>query len=149
SNPIVYNFNGANELSLVKNGYMTMVSMATDASGNTALANAEAFIPCNASPEIPETMLMLGATSHSDQLSLYPNPTQGATEVFFAMPKTQWAQCQVLDLNGNVVKVLFQGYLEEGPQQITWDAHQLPSGMYLVQLQTEDDLQIQKIQIMR
>ncbi|MEO1712436.1 MAG: choice-of-anchor tandem repeat GloVer-containing protein, partial [Bacteroidota bacterium] len=147
SNPIVYNFNGANELSLVKNGSMTMVSMATDASGNTASANSEAFIPCNLSPEIPQVMVETFSESHSEQLRLFPNPTDGVTVISFEIPKTQWVQCQVLDLNGRVVEVLMQENVEKGLQQITWNAENIPSGMYFVQMQTEGDLQMQKIQI--
>ena len=147
STPVVFNFDGSNALTLVKNDNMTMLSKATDASGNTASTSAEAFIPCNASPEIPQAPVLVNADFTTEALNIFPNPTNGLTQLDFYLASAQWVQCQMLDLNGKVVKVLFQGYLEEGPQRITWDSHQLSSGMYLVQLQTEGDLQIQKIQI--
>ena len=146
STPVVYNFDGSNALSLVKNASMKMVSTATDSTGNTTTVNAEAFIPCNASPGTPQA-LVLDSETPSGPFNIYPNPTNGTTQLDFSLAKSQWVQCQVFDLNGQVAQVLFAGFLEKGSQQIIWEANRLPAGMYLVQLQTEGDLQMQKIQI--
>ena len=150
STPIVYNFNGANELTLVKSDNMTLVAKATDGSGNTASATDAAVIPCTNLPEgypIEELELLAENAMLVDGLEVYPNPSNDQTYVQFELTRAQVVTCQVLDINGRIVETLFDGGLEAGIQQLTWRAAQVPAGIYLVQLQTEGDLQMQKIQI--
>ncbi|MEO1713784.1 MAG: T9SS type A sorting domain-containing protein, partial [Bacteroidota bacterium] len=152
SNPIVYNFNGANELSLVKNDHMTLVLQATDPSGNTATASTSAVIPCTNLPvEEGEPLVELQQLKEDailvDGLEVYPNPSANRAFIQFELTHAQAVTCRVLDINGRVIDILFEGDLEAGIQQMTWQATTMPAGIYLVQLQTKGDLQMQKIQI--
>ncbi|MEM1220234.1 MAG: T9SS type A sorting domain-containing protein, partial [Bacteroidota bacterium] len=74
--------------------------------------------------------------------------SHGLTHITFGLSQTQDVLCQILDINGRIIEVLYAGDLEEGPQQLLWRASEdLAAGLYFVQLQTEGDLQMQKIQI--
>ena len=43
----------------------------------------------------------------------------------------------VLDMNGGVVEVLFNGFSEVGHNSVNWDASNSPSGVYFVKLISE------------
>ena len=159
STPIVYNFNGANELSLVKNDNMTLVTTATDPSGNSNADTLGALIPCilaaitgeeqeASNLEALEQSVVQNDLVSSDLLSVFPNPSHGVTHITFDLNQTQEVWCQILDVSGRIIEVLHAGDLGEGPQQLLWRASEdLAAGIYFVQLQTEGDLQMQKIQI--
>ena len=157
STSIVYNFNGANELSLVKNDNMTLVSTATDASGNQASQIVSAVIPCPLTPVAdPTTELETYALEEEGSLEgmtgfqAYPNPFTSHINFEFTTSKQASLTVEILDLNGRVIEALFAGTSELGPQMLHWEApSSLANGLYQVRLTTGEQVYTQRISLLR
>jgi hypothetical protein len=83
-------------------------------------------------------------------LKVFPNPAGGATSIQYHLPETQDVSIQILDLQGKTVHALLQKTEQHaGPHQLQWDTADLPSGMYLVRIQTSTDFTVEKIMVTR
>lgn len=81
--------------------------------------------------------------------SIYPNPCSDKIQISKikyqrnSKPKTQHSKLEILDLQGRVVHEKEMGSMGEG--EIVVDVSHLPAGLYLVKLQTEDAVGVQKL----
>lgn len=65
----------------------------------------------------------------------YPNPFNPSTQIFFALPSAQKVTLKVFDLAGKEVATLLQNEQKAaGTHELTFDAKNLPSGVYLYKL---------------
>ena len=71
-------------------------------------------------------------------IAAYPNPFNPTTQFELAVATAQHVGIDVVDMTGRVVRRLFAGELAGGRQhQFTFDAHNLPSGTYWIQVKGE------------
>jgi hypothetical protein len=68
-----------------------------------------------------------------------PNPSRGASEVSYALPRAGEVEVAVFDLSGRRVRTLVSARLVAGPHVATWDGRDeraalAPSGAYVVRL---------------
>ena len=66
----------------------------------------------------------------------YPNPFNPRTTITFTLPVASRVRLDILDLQGRRVANLVDGILPEGPQSVTFDGAELPSGIYISRLTT-------------
>lgn len=66
----------------------------------------------------------------------YPNPFRSATNVGFTLPASQDVRLTVYDVLGRRVTTLADGLYPSGYNSVRFDASNLPSGMYVVRLET-------------
>ena len=82
---------------------------------------------------------------HSFELSkLYPNPFNPSTEISFSLPVDGHVQLAAYDVRGQEVDVIFEGAQSVGSHSYTWNASNLPSGVYYIRLQAGDLVTSQK-----
>ncbi len=67
----------------------------------------------------------------------YPNPFNPITSTTLSLPNQTAVRVEVLDVLGRSVRVLRDEVLPAGNHTLTFDAGQLPSGSYYIQVQTE------------
>ncbi len=80
----------------------------------------------------------------------YPNPFTSATTLGFEVPAAGTVQLAVYDVLGREVAVLVNGEVEAGRHTATWDATDLPSGLYLVRLTTDSGaVETQRLALVR
>jgi len=99
------------------------------------------------------------ATSIEDQFSEipakleldqnYPNPFNPSTQINFGLPESGTVKLQVFDLLGRKVMTLIDGTMQAGRQSITFDASNLPSGMYLYRLETSSNVLVRKMMLIK
>ncbi|MBK9334212.1 MAG: T9SS type A sorting domain-containing protein [Ignavibacteria bacterium] len=65
----------------------------------------------------------------------YPNPFNPSTVINFTLPKAQNVQMDVFDITGRNVAILISGKVEAGKNSITFNAGNLPSGIYFYRMQ--------------
>jgi len=82
---------------------------------------------------------------HSFELSkLYPNPFNPSTEVSFSLPMDGHVHLAAYDVRGQEVDIIFEGAQSVGQHSYTWNASNLPSGVYYIRLQAGDMVTNQK-----
>lgn len=64
----------------------------------------------------------------------YPNPFNPETTIRFSVPASAQTRLDVYDVGGRLVQTLVNGTVDAGNHQITWNAKDLPSGMYIYRL---------------
>ena len=67
-------------------------------------------------------------------LSAYPNPFRDSTTLIFELPRPGRAEVRVYDLSGCLVDVLFDDEVPLGPAYCRFDAGDLPSGVYIIRV---------------
>lgn len=74
----------------------------------------------------------------SNLLDAYPNPFNPSTTLSFALEKPGPVRLAVYDTQGKQIAVLLNGaYLPAGLHKSIWDAQNLPAGVYLTRLESD------------
>ncbi|MCK4640308.1 MAG: T9SS type A sorting domain-containing protein [Candidatus Marinimicrobia bacterium] len=68
----------------------------------------------------------------------YPNPFNPTTTISFELPKESFTEIRIYNLAGQLVQTLVNEVKPAGRHQITWDAGNLPSGIYFYQIKVEN-----------
>lgn len=102
----------------------------------------------NAIGNAPETQrITTTASAEIQQIGIFPNPTTGHTTFRYDVPETTELNIRLTDINGQTVRRLFQGTVESGSYQLTEDLSDLPKGMYLYSVVTEDQVKTLRLVI--
>ncbi len=78
------------------------------------------------------------ALGHKD-IRVYPNPFSGITTIDFEIPESQDVLVTITNLQGQTVATLANGKLEAGNHKYTFDATDLPNGMYYCTFITQNN----------
>ena len=73
----------------------------------------------------------------SQTLSVSGNPCVSSATVNFNLASSQHASIAIYNIAGRVVERVESGYFQRGQHSIHWNRGQLPAGVYLVSLQSE------------
>lgn len=102
------------------------------------------------SPEQLAVEKILGAaTGGSASLSTQPNPFRDQTLIQLETVKTQAVILRIYDARGRAVRTLYDGLLPAGPYQFTFDAANLPAGVYTCVLSTPAEVKTHRIVLVR
>jgi len=88
-----------------------------------------------------------GEPEASLDVNIYPNPTSGQFKVQSSKGKVEVIKVEIVDLNGKVVSVLFEG--RWGSEMMEFDVSYLPAGVYFCRIKTNGSLILRKIIIIR
>ncbi len=83
-----------------------------------------------------------------------PNPFVNQTVISFNLPQSQEVRLEVIDMLGNTVKVLENGYLQANRHSYIFDGNDangnaLPTGIYIYKLSAGNNIQSLKMNIVR
>ena len=105
----------------------------TDASGYvTALHSPEPNIPLQ-----------------SQLYQNYPNPFNPSTKIGFSIPKKDFVNLKVYDVLGREIATLFEGQKEQGVYEVSFNAKNLTSGLYIYRLQSADFTSTKKMLLIK
>lgn len=79
----------------------------------------------------------------------YPNPFNPTTNIRYALPKAENITLKVYNMLGREVATLVNQKQSSGYHQVTFDAGNLSSGLYIYQLKTPDHVQIRKMLLIK
>ncbi len=74
----------------------------------------------------------------------YPNPFNPTTTISYALPKSAEVELTVFNVLGKKVETLVSEQKPAGVHEVTWDATNLPSGIYLYRLNVTGDFSVTK-----
>ncbi len=75
----------------------------------------------------------------------YPNPFNPSTQIRFALPEAADVSLVVYDMMGREVTQLIDGPVEAGYHEVSWEATNLPSGVYMYQLASGGYVETQRM----
>jgi len=81
--------------------------------------------------------------------SNYPNPFNSSTIIKYELTKEQNISIAILDIKGRKISNLFAGEISAGVHNITWDAHSLASGLYIVRIKWKSGIAVKKILLLK
>ena len=88
--------------------------------------------------------------NHSfDLLPNYPNPFNPLTTINYKIKKYSDVNINIYNINGKLVNNLFKGKQSLGLYSIDWDAKNLISGIYFLQINTNDFSETQKLMLIK
>jgi len=79
----------------------------------------------------------------------YPNPFNSSTTIIYSIPEPGVAILKIYDLIGREIQMLVNKFVDAGTHSVTFDASNLPSGMYIYKLQAGDFREAGKMLLMR
>ena len=79
----------------------------------------------------------------------YPNPFNPSTSIRYSVPRSTIVVIKVYDILGNEIETLVNEEKPIGIYEITWNAENLPSGVYFYRLQTDNFVEIKKMVLLR
>lgn len=80
-------------------------------------------------------------------LAIHPNPVDLETNLHINNPQSQRIQIQLYNINGTLIRNIFDGRIEKGGHQIKLEAAGLTSGLYYLSMKTNTEIITQKILI--
>jgi D-alanyl-D-alanine carboxypeptidase len=81
-------------------------------------------------------------------LMAFPNPVRNQASLTFRVAQSGTATLRLYDVNGKLLKTLFNGTVQKGMlQNVTLRTNGLPAGVYISQLQTAQGIRQQKLVI--
>jgi len=96
------------------------------------------------------TSLDLAASAPlQESLSVYPDPSPGASQVVFQLPVASRVELSILDLSGRRIRKLADGSMPAGRQVVPFNGEALRAGVYIIRLNTSAGTEIRKIVIAR
>jgi hypothetical protein len=78
-------------------------------------------------------------------LTNYPNPFNAGTAIEYAVPVSADVNLEIFSITGEKVTVLYSGFQESGIHSITWNAHDLSSGIYFCKVTIGEIAQTRKM----
>jgi len=75
----------------------------------------------------------------------YPNPFNPITLIEYGLSKDTDVHLTIYDVNGRLVEELVNEYKLSGYYKIEWNANSYPSGMYILQMHTNQFISTQKL----
>ena len=79
----------------------------------------------------------------------YPNPFNPRTTIKYSVPKISQVQIKVFDVLGNEIETLVNEEKPVNTYEITWNAANLPSGVYFYQLKAGDFIETKKMVLIK
>ena len=68
-------------------------------------------------------------------VSIYPNPFNSTTTIQYSLPVASPVSLNVYNINGQLVKVLVNRYMQSGKHRIVWEAENVVSGVYFIKIE--------------
>jgi len=79
----------------------------------------------------------------------YPNPFNPVTNITYGLPEYTNVQIVIFDLSGKQVETLINEFQTPGYHSVNWNADNLPSGVYLIRMDSGEFTQIQKVVLVK
>ena len=90
--------------------------------------------------ETPGEFALLGA---------WPNPFNPTTQIRFSLAQADETNLQLFNLQGQLLRTLVQGLLPAGEHNLTLDAGDLSSGVYLLVLRSDNQQAVKRVAILK
>jgi len=95
-------------------------------------------------PEFEDSVLSTFELSQA-----YPNPFNPSTTINLSIPEAGYVSVMVYNVMGQLVSTLADGHMDASDYSFTWDASDVPSGVYLITTATANQATTQKVMFLK
>ena len=81
--------------------------------------------------------------------SAYPNPFNPSTNIEYSISQSGNVKVAIYDVTGRQVDVIYNEYQPIGEYSLVWNALSSPSGIYYIQIQSDNDVHTQKVVLLK
>jgi len=81
--------------------------------------------------------------------SAYPNPFNPTTSVELKLSKESYVSIEVYNLMGQSVATIAQGYMTANVYSFSWNASDVPSGIYFIRAEAGSNVEMQKVMLLK
>ena len=81
--------------------------------------------------------------------SIHPNPFNPITTITYGLPENTNIQITVYDMGGTQITTLVNTFRTAGYHSVNWGAYNLPSGVYLIRMDSGEFPQTQKVVLVK
>jgi hypothetical protein len=81
----------------------------------------------------------------ANSILIIPNPISNSTTISFSLSQSQNVSLKIFDVSGRLVSTLTDKIFEAGENEIVWNASDVNTGVYFLQLQSTENIQTEKI----
>lgn len=132
----------------------TITYQATDASGNSAAAQATVTVPHDLGKPLAYSVDDLPLPDAYALFQNYPNPFNMQTQIRYQLPQAANVKLLIVNLNGESVCSLFIGWQNAGIHELIWNGKDdfekdVCSGVYFVKMQAAGFSDIKKLTVMK
>jgi len=82
-------------------------------------------------------------------VSVHPNPGNAEFGIDLELPMSSEVEAAIYDLSGRRVTKIHDGALPAGLQKLSWDASEITSGIYLLRVESADNIQTRKMVVLK
>lgn len=79
----------------------------------------------------------------------YPNPFNPSTTIRFSLPKETQLKINLYNMLGELLETIAEGTYQTGYHKVTVNASDLPSGMYVYRIESNDFVQTKKMMLLK
>jgi hypothetical protein len=79
----------------------------------------------------------------------FPNPFNPSTTIRFSLPKQTQLKLNLYNMLGELVETIAEGNYEVGNYKVTFNASNLPSGVYIYRIESSDFVQTKKMMLLK
>lgn len=79
----------------------------------------------------------------------YPNPFNSSVQVNYSLPDAVNVNLSIYDINGRLVQNLINLQQDAGCYRTVWQGHDIPTGMYVLQLEAGEFIQTRQITLIK
>jgi chitinase len=147
----ILNKTGINQTEFVMNGlvndtvYYWRVN-AANLNGNSNWSEIWSF-KTNLTPTIIEGKYLNEPEKY--ELENYPNPFNPSTTIQYSIPKSTFVKLKVYNMLGEQIALLVNENKSPGTHKIKFMASNLPSGIYFYELETNNHVEVNKMQLLK
>ena len=80
---------------------------------------------------------------------VYPNPFNPTTSFDLSVPEDGFVSIQVYNVLGQLVATIYEGNLNASTHSFNWNADNVSSGMYFLEVESDKDIAIRKMMLMK
>ncbi len=81
--------------------------------------------------------------------SIYPSPFNGLATISYGMDRTERVLLRAYDVSGREVATLINQTVRAGNHRVSWSASDLPSGIYLLRLESAGRVKMSKVALVK
>ncbi|MBU0519357.1 T9SS type A sorting domain-containing protein [bacterium] len=92
-----------------------------------------------------------GQSALPDKLALavYPNPGNAQFRIDLELPLSAETTVSIFDISGRQIETLYSGFLTAGDKSFKWNGEKQPSGLYFVRVESEQQVQTNKLVLLK